>query len=449
MMRPEDNLNDFAATVRQMALDELLAARPAAPSGSVNMHCHSFFSFNGYGCSPTALAWEGKQRNLKAMGLVDMDVLDGVDEFLSACDQVGLRGSTGIETRIYLPAFADVVINSPGEPGVCYHMGIGFTTGQVTAQAQKTIDDLRERATRRNQAMVARLNNHLQLVAIDFEADVLRLTPNGNATERHLLDAYVTTADRMYPDEREKKMFWAEKLSLPGDQVGAALTDPPAFKNLVRARLMKRGGPGYYQPTPESFPSLEDFHDLILACGAIPCLAWLDGTSAGEADIDTLLAFMVERGVAAVNIIPDRNWNIKDPNVKAQKVDNLYRFVEAATEWDLPINAGTELNKYGQCWFDDLSVPELQPIRKSILDGAHFIYGHTVLERHLGLGYQSDWASAQLPTRKERSVFYTRVGYLVPPGEQGQRLLEGMSSAETPDTITAKLETRTQEVHHA
>jgi hypothetical protein len=52
------------------------------------------------------------------MGIVDFDVLDGVDEFLDACELVGVRGSAGIETRVFLPEFATREINSPGEPGV-------------------------------------------------------------------------------------------------------------------------------------------------------------------------------------------------------------------------------------------------------------------------------------------------------------------------------------------
>ncbi len=66
-----------------------------------------------------------------AVGIVDFDVLDAVDEFLAACDVVGVRGSAGIETRVFIPEFATREINSPGEPGVYYHMGIGFTSGQA------------------------------------------------------------------------------------------------------------------------------------------------------------------------------------------------------------------------------------------------------------------------------------------------------------------------------
>jgi len=40
-----------------------------------------------------------------------------VDEFLSACEIAGVRGSAGMETRVFIPEFADREINSPGEPG--------------------------------------------------------------------------------------------------------------------------------------------------------------------------------------------------------------------------------------------------------------------------------------------------------------------------------------------
>jgi hypothetical protein len=38
----------------------------------VNLHCHTFFSFNAYGYSPTAYAWESKKRGLYGAGIVDL-----------------------------------------------------------------------------------------------------------------------------------------------------------------------------------------------------------------------------------------------------------------------------------------------------------------------------------------------------------------------------------------
>src|SRR3970040_2106063 len=133
----EADLNHFNPQVRAEALSKLaeLAQNGAIltiPESCVaNMHCHTFFSFNAYGHSPSSLAWLAKRRGIKLMGIVDFDVLDGADEFLEACDLLGLGGSAGIETRVFIPEFATREINSPGEPGISYHMGIGFASGQA------------------------------------------------------------------------------------------------------------------------------------------------------------------------------------------------------------------------------------------------------------------------------------------------------------------------------
>jgi hypothetical protein len=92
------------------------------------------------------------------------------------------------------------------------------------------------------------------------------------------------------------------------------------------------------------------------------------------------------------------------------KLANLYRVVELAQWLDLPINVGTEMNSYGQKRVDDFDAPELAPIRQTFMDGADFIYGHTALQRSLGLGYLSHWAQQHFPTRRARNSFYTAVG---------------------------------------
>ncbi|HUT18588.1 MAG TPA: hypothetical protein VM366_05455, partial [Anaerolineae bacterium] len=83
--RWERQLDDLDPEVRERALAQLVARAEvglAAERAAANMHCHTFFSYNGYGYSPTGLAWLGRKLGLRAMGIVDFDVLDGVDEFL-------------------------------------------------------------------------------------------------------------------------------------------------------------------------------------------------------------------------------------------------------------------------------------------------------------------------------------------------------------------------------
>jgi hypothetical protein len=438
----EADLNDFDPALRFEALRQLARlARQGAVAlpperDVVNMHCHTFFSFNAYGHSPSSLAWLGRRHGFKLMGIVDFDVLDGVDEFLAACEVVDLRGSAGIETRVFVPEYASLEINSPGEPGVCYHMGIGFTASQVPPAVSGILADLAERAAERNQAIAARVNVYLDPVAIDYEEDVLPLTPAGHPTERHMVVAYIRAAQRTVSDPAA---FWADKLGLTVTEVAAIMADAPKFQNLIRARLMKRGGVGYVQPESGMFPSMEAFHQLILACGALPCAAWLDGTTAVEQDIEDWLAFLVGKGVVALNIIPDRNWNIADPTTRQRKVENLYRVVELAQAFDLPLNVGTEMNSFGQKRVDDFDAPELAPVRDAFVEGAHFIYGHTALQRALGQGYHSAWAEAHLPSRRTRNQFYTRMGHLIPPGRQAFAALRALDPGTSPADVVSKL----------
>ncbi|MFN8485355.1 MAG: hypothetical protein U0768_20135 [Anaerolineae bacterium] len=401
----------------------------------VNMHCHSFFSFNAYGYSPSSLAWLAKRDGFRAVGMVDFDVLDGVDELFAACDILGVRGAAALETRVYVPEFASRDINSPGEPGVLYHMGIGFTSGAVPADVARALTDLRTRAAQRNRELVARVNAYLDPVQLDYDRDVLPLTPSGNATERHIIQAYVHAAQRT----ADPAAFWASRLDMPADRIADLMGDGPAFQNLVRSRLMKRGGVGYVLPGPATFPLLDTVQQLILTAGALPCYAFLDGTSAGEGAMGELLDLLVAKGTAAINIIPDRNWNIADPETKRVKLQNLYAVVDLAEEMALPLNVGTEMNSFGNRLVDDFSAPELAPCRAAFLDGAYFVAGHTMLGRAVGQGYGSEWARSYLPDRRARNAFYTSVGKLVRPGRAGLTQLRAMDRDWTPSEILAKL----------
>jgi hypothetical protein len=439
----ESQLNDFSPAVRARSLSELAARASQGEAGLeaerevANLHCHTFFSFNAYGYSPSGLAWLAKRRGFKLMGVVDFDVLDAVDEFLDACECLEVRGSAGMETRVYIPEFSTREINSPGEPGVYYYMGIGFTSSRPPAPAAHILADMRRRAANRNRGMAERINGYLAPVVIDYERDVLPLTPAGNATERHMLAAYTRAAADQFPDGVP---FWAEKLQLPPEQIAALIGDTPAFQNTVRSKLMKRGGVGYTQPGPDTFPSVEDVNQLVTACGALPCATWLDGLSAGEQAMEELLSLLIGKGAVALNIIPDRNWNIADGETRRVKLDNLYTMVRLAEKLDLPLNIGTEMNAPGQKLIDDFDAPELLPLRPAFLDGAYFIYGHTALQRTLGLGYQSSWAQQHLPTRRERNAFYTRLGRTLPPGRAGMRRLGEIPSHSSPGQLLDGLE---------
>ena len=441
----EQELSHFDPEVRLNALDRLagyldsgkLSVQPV--KNVANMHCHTFFSYNAYGFSPSALAWLAKKSGYRLMGIVDFDVLDGVDEFLNACDMLGVCGSAGIETRNFLPEFASLEINSPGEPGVYYNMGIGFSTGQVPSEAKRILADLHLRSDRRNRAIIDRVNDFLDPILVDYEKDVLPLTPAGSPTERHIVQAYVRRVESVIPDP---SVFWTDKLGLPPSQIVDYLKDPPAFNNIVRSKLMKRGGVGYVQPNPDSFPVVDQLYKLATLSGALPCATWLDGFSEGEKVFPEILELLISKGAVTLNIVPDRNWNVPDGTLRTVKLQKLHEVVQLAESMDLPLNIGTEMNTYGNKLIDDLDVPELAPFRQAFLDGAYYIYGHTILNRALGLGYQSKWAKTHFPNRKGRNEFYTKAGYSIPPGRYSIQKLKEYSPQSLPVEILAAFKER-------
>ena len=372
-----------------------------------NLHCHSFYSFNAYGMSPSALVWKARTLGLALVGLVDFDVLDGVKEFHAAGRRVGVRTVAAMETRAFLPPFADRELNSPGEPGITYHMGSGFIRSAIAPENRDFAEDLLARVRHRNIQLLDKVNAFLDPVQLDYEEDVLPLTPRGVATERHICQAYRERAEAVLPDPGQRTAYWAERL---GEAPPSSFADEALLQAQIRSVTMKKGGVGYQQPDRDTFPGVEEMNRFVSAEGAIPMMTWLDGTSEGEAAIGELMDAEARAGAVAINIVPDRNWNISDEAAKARKVANLYRVVEEADARGWPIQVGTELNAPGLKMVDDLDAPELAPVRASFERGAFILFGHTVERLRSGHGYCSAWARDRFPTTDEKNDYFETLG---------------------------------------
>lgn len=414
----EESLDSFDQSERQLTLQTLAEQHrnALAPEGTnVNMHFHSFFSYNAEGYSPSHIAWESKKNGLYAAGLCDFDVLDGMEEFLHAGLLLALRSTVNVETRAYLKEYASVDINSPGEPGVTYIMGAGFAkifpAGSPQAKGQA---GYRDRARARNIALINRINPRLPDIAIDYEKDVCPLTPSGSATERHIISAYINKIKSVFKHPDAAVKYLSGLLGKKSEETVELLSNIPTLEEIVRSKLAKRGGIGYEQPSISTFPSVEEFIQWVASCEAIPMITWLDGTSAGEKDGRAMLECMRSKGAAALNIIPDRNWNISDPKTKAVKVDNLNAIVEAANSMNLPINIGTEMNKLGLPFVDDLAGEALKLHKETFLRGARIMVGHTLLLRHAGYSYISAKASADFKDIQAKNNFFESVGKMPP-----------------------------------
>jgi hypothetical protein len=394
------------------------------PGTAVNLHAHTFFSYNAYGYSPSKFAWLARKAGLAAAGIVDFDVLDGLEEFLQAGRLLGLKTCVSLESRAFVPEFAARVINSPGEPGIAYHMGVGFTS----AAPHPFLAQMRAAAAQRTRDLLARVNRHLHPVQLDYDKDVVALTPQGNATERHLCEAFERKAVQVFPDPAVRAAFWKQKL-------GDAPSPGPKLQNLIRARTMKQGGVGYVQPGEGSFPLMADMNRFIIESGAIPTLAWLDGASEGEKSIQELFAVGMASGAAALNLIPDRNYT---PGLRDQKLQNFCDVVALAEKHHFPIIVGTEMNSPGNKFVDSFETAELKPFAPVFLRGAHIFYAHSVLQRQSGLGYLSPWAANTFTTLPAKNEFFEKLGRELKPDKEN--LLRGLTATAAPGHILAKIQ---------
>ncbi len=416
-----DKMNSFNVSERKLALQEILEKKiEFSPEGvNVNMHFHSFNSYNCENWSPTRIAYESKHRGLYASGIIDFDVIDGRDEFLEAAEWLGLRASVGIETRAFHTEFSELEIDSPGEPGVSYIAGAGFVTPLPEGSQQaNTLAGYRQKALDRNLGLIARINAKLPSIAIDYYADCLPLTPGGNATERHIIQAYIKKSINQYADSSKLYSVWSDILGKKMTEVADLFENTPALEDLVRSKIAKKGSVGYVQPTIDTFPKLEDFFAWTKSCGAIPLESWLDGTSAGEADPVKLLELSKQKGALGLNIIPDRNWNIKNPEVKALKYRKLKEITEVAGRMEMPLHIGTEMNKAGLPFADDLSGEALKPFKNQFLTGAKIFVGHAVLQRFAGFSYANEQVDLEFKSTALKNEFFASVGSLAPVNRQ-------------------------------
>jgi len=442
----EEQLNHPDIHARLRALRELrhLAdtghAPVATPKQCVNMHCHSFYSYNAHGFSPSRVAWEMFKRGVDVAGVMDFDVLDALDETLAASDALLYKLTAGIESRVFVKEFERDVLNSPHEPGIAYYCGQGFVAPPAPGtQAAITLEQMARCARSRNEAMLNRINDYLDDVRLDYQNDVIPLSAAGNATERHMLAAYEKRAEAVFPDRARRARFWAAKLHLAQDEIDRLMTDSLQFRNILRKKLMKYGGPGYAPPDPANFPTLEQVVAMIRASGAIPMYAWLDGTNPGEQDAELLIDYFLNAGGAAINIIPDRNWNIKDAAEKAEKVANLNEIVSIAQKRHIPLNVGTEMNNHSQPLVDNFDAPELQPHAEAFCRGARIIWGHSLLLRHGGFGYLSRQAQAEFGNDvRKKNAFFLEVGSRpVPHGADLHKLREASKTADARAVLRA------------
>lgn len=434
-------LNSRLTDERRQALNEAVTSfrdgsvvRPH-DTGWVNVLARTFFSYSYDSFSPARLAWEAVIRGLSVIGSADYGNLGALGELQLAGDALGIRATVSMETKVYVPAYADREINCPDQPGFLRCLGVGFTNvPSLNCESGNLIASLPGQSRDRNKARIARFNPILNPVCIDYDENVIPLTPAGNATPEHLAAAYALKAMELFPDRNDRAVFWADVMGRPPQEVEELLDDEASFRDVLWEKLT-RFSPD--TPQPEEYPNIDNFFDAVREAGAIPCLYWLGGFTDGEADSSRLLDDAVNWGVRAVAIAPDSCWNIvANPEEKESRLGAMANFIAQARKHNLPILAGSPMSKAKQKFVDSFDAPELAPYFRDFTDGAFWLYGHATLERASGLGAMSEWAGHVFGRdRAARNAFYLQVGKKAFPGKATRVRIASLGAEPDPGDI--------------
>lgn len=361
-----EKLSDFDINVRKKAFLEVLEKIKKGEiqkdnefNGWINLHIHTFHSFNYKNWSPSRIVFEGWQKGLYAIGTVDFDTLEGVEETIWAGNLLNMNVISGFESRVYLKELKDKVINSPKEPGIYYLCGKGFTKKlKENSEEGKFFKKMKEISQNRNKKVIEKLNKYLGEITIDYERDVLPLTPSKNPTERHIIKSLREKSEKILGEKVDE--YWEEILKIPEKKIkDLRINKPEDFEEILRGKLIKYGSPGYIEPEKENFPEFDEVVKMTEKAGALPVGTWLDGTNPGEENPEFLIELLKEKGIKGITIIPERNWNIKDKKEKEIKLGKLEEFMNVCKKIEMPVICGTEMNKYGQPFVDNFKAPEI------------------------------------------------------------------------------------------
>ncbi|MBS7614488.1 PHP domain-containing protein [Candidatus Bathyarchaeota archaeon] len=402
------SLTRLKAIKRLKVLEEKGLLPAPKKCGGVNVHVHTNESFSAFR-SPSEAAWHGYRAGLDVFGINDHYTIAGHGEFGEACKILGLKATFSIE----IMAMHDEArkngehTNDPINPGRTYLCGKGVVHDlESHSRSQKLLEKVRAAFGKRCQQMTEKVDSLLKdadsSLGLPF-SDVLKLTPRGNVTERHIAQAIAELIIKKFPKMRQRKLFLRKFL---GKFEEDEICSIDLFQDLIRNLILKAGGPAYVVEPVEAFPSIEDTVQLFRDYGAIPTYPVL-GTpvTEKEANLDSLFRELEGYGIFAVEVIPKRNTRRR-----------LREIVRTAKRFRFPVFYGTKNNtKKVEPLLDKYSLdPEFLPVFRQ---GAYLILGHQFLSKYGGRGYINQKGGLTVEDRKIGLRLFSFAGSLVWPEE--------------------------------
>jgi hypothetical protein len=389
--------------VRLNALNQYVQQHPRKRQhGHINLHIHTNESFSFFE-NPTEAVWYAYVEGIEYFGINDHYTISGHGEFRSACNIAAMKSTFSIEALAMDgdSRRAGRRYNDPDNPGRCYLVGKGVVRDLVPgSQNHRLLQNMRCALRERNENIVQRLNQYSLDRDIDtglnYEA-VESLTPNGNSTERHVVQAFCEKMASLFPDMDELTDVYRKILGNGFD--GALLYDPAGLQNLVRARLVKSGMPCFVEENSKAFTTMENLVGMYLEYGAIPIYPMMGNpVTEEETDLDALFAKMKVYGLHALEMIDYRTEIIR-----AQEI------IDAASSEGYPVFIGTEHNTKSP-----ISLVGPVASHPSCYDylrrSAHVVMGHQRLMTLCSFGFLYEDGRPRFDDRREGFRFFEEMG---------------------------------------
>ncbi len=295
---------------------------PKAVKEYINNHIHTTYSFSPY--SPTAAVYAARMEGLCTAGIIDHDSISGAKEFLEAAEIIDIPVTIGMECRVSMVGtpLETLRTNNPDQIGVSYMTIQGVPHDKID-RLTEFFEPFRQARHIRNKKMIAKINELIDGISLDYEADVLPLSEakdGGGVTERHLMFALAKKLVSLVgKGENMVKKLGDMGVALSDKQKALMLDTEYAFYEYDLLGILKSAFvPKIYIDATDECPKLKDVVAICKEVDAFLCYAYLgDVVDSVTGDkkaqkfeddyLDELFVCLKNEGVKALTYMPTRN----------------------------------------------------------------------------------------------------------------------------------------------
>ena len=410
-------LIDKDLSVRLKALSEGVKESPREiTNGGINLHIHTNESFSVFR-SVTEAVWHAYRGGIEYFGINDHYTTAGYDEFGKACDIAAIKAGFGMEIKTMdEEAFRKGIrVNDPENPGRVYLIAKGITRSlKKEGKTYRTLHSMQAAIRERNTKIAANLKRYAgeKGYHIDFTYDDAKaLTPHGNASERHVIQAFCEKIDLLKDDTLERKEIYQDLVGSNFEE--DLIEDVSELQSLVRSSLIRSGKPCFVPEDRAAFSSVEEVIDIFREFGAVPTYSVMaEPITPEEKDIEALLKKVKGRGLFAFDFLEFRTGEKRAKEV-----------IDIATHYGFPVFIGTEHNMKKM-------LPMIGEIGKNpqfydyLRKSADFVIGHQLLSELCDFGYIDSEGMPRISDLKEGFAFFAGVGKMELSKEQIGELKE-------------------------